>query len=101
MNNINLPPFYVGQRVIRIKEDTSGIKIGHKGTVVEIYYCCQGNGWRVLLDNISDTPGKCVCCCRKNDYGYLASNFAPIEENFQSISLKKVLETESPLISVN
>jgi hypothetical protein len=94
MSNTNLPPFYAGQKVVSLIgwEDARriyGYNYPSKGQVVVV----QGiesnghGGWHIQVPNCE------VVLWYKH--------FAPIEENFQSISLEKVLEKETPLIGIN
>lgn len=106
----NLPPFYVGQRVVAlitiVKPYISLVK-GTEYIVLDLYQCQICKEWNVGFARfIKDATVRKLTCCTKDynapPYYYAgATRFAPITENFQSISLEKVLETETPLISVN
>lgn len=102
----NLPPFYIGQRVVCL-EGFSKYKKGKIYTVGALFKtdCC--NVWKVgciKIKGSSDDMFECACGAKPvfipiPYYVLSAKFFAPINENFQPISLEKVLETE--LISVN
>lgn len=90
MENINLPPFWIGQKVITTREFGRGE--GKECVVKAIeppIYCsrCEKQTWGVLVDIW--------------EYALCQTCFAPIQENFQSISLEKILEKETELISSN
>lgn len=108
-NELNLPPFYVGQKVVALNTSLSWNK-GDVFTVLGLRKpCCH---WQVNIGVGVGPKGEwdSVSC---EDCGYTEQlngntnvwancrNFAPVQENFQSISLEKVLEKETPLISVN
>lgn len=107
MKENNLPPFYVGQKVVAV-EPHECFKIGDTFTVTGIYrQKCKCGGWVVSVGiaHISDRRS-CLDCRTFNmpllspEWTFKASRFAPIESQFQSISFKEVVEIESPLISV-
>lgn len=95
MKEINLPPFYVGESVVVVKgfkklRQVWGFNYPKKGDVVtvdEIRKHPIHDFWLVKIPTC-----ECELCHRC---------FAPIEKQFQSISLEKVLEKETPLICVN
>ena len=105
----NLPPFYVGQKVVALRTSpvVNGAQIikGNTYTVKDIFFCKCGD-WIVVVKEVKmDCPKPWTMCCKEN---YHSSNvagpsyvFAPIEENFQPITLEKVLEQETQFISVN
>lgn len=103
---MEMQPFYIGQKVIRIGETVNKVIKGHIYTVAECLQCECG-GWIVLLFEFpARLPNHCNCrkcggVIRKNlNYGGgNAENFAPVQENFQSITFKEVAKEE--LISVN
>lgn len=113
MKDINLPPFYIGQKVVAIidligkGEKREPVFYGAKGTeytVSGIFKCCK---WKINVSiyyPAGYTEMKCGGCntvlC---DFIVWcpADSFAPVKENFQSISLEKILEEETKLISVN
>lgn len=106
---LNLPPFYVGQKVVYIKNGrlpngsihivrgiascphckTVGIDVGLKLEAPIVYTCCGICGGDTTFNRIG-----------KHNAAYVAaSSFAPIEERF--ISLAEVIERESLVTSVN
>lgn len=111
MENINLPPFYVGQKVEAIEDIVS--RNGY-GSVVRIYAkkgdhfpvlglkkCCR---WNVDIGLKQIDDSLCHGCKAPFDSGPVfcdARLFRVITENFQSITCKEVEAIESPLISVN
>lgn len=108
MKEINLPPFYVGQRVVAINDGNDKITtVVHKGqefVILDIYQCSACNKWKVDIGHL--THSSCTSCkCGKIKHGNIkwaaAEIFAPIQETFQSITLEKVLETETRLLGVN
>lgn len=104
MENLNnLPSFYVGQKVVyigRYKE-----LIGSIHTITKVYKIRCGC-YIVETDNLSnDDYNTCSDCgCRIYIYGKvgMASSFKPLQESvFPSLTMSKVLEKESQLISMN
>ena len=99
--DINLPPFYVGQKVVYLDlsigfcVEGSKIKRGQivvvKGLDFSKLHVGSKSKTKAWFIEISEHPG-CL---------YIASDFAPVQENFQSISLEKILEEETKLIGVN
>lgn len=105
MKENNLPPFYVGQKVVLLV-DSINVKKGDVFTVLRCFkHCCV---WLVdvgLLSPVYANLGctKCEAVLRLEKGKPLCPEsccFAPIESQFQSISFKEVVEIESPLISV-
>lgn len=109
-SELNLPPFYVGQKVVALVTKTiEGVTLlkGSIHTVKGLMQCKCGS-WKV---DIGFRAGRfayneCYACgSLYNDCSNIMfvrnTNLSPIEENFQSISLEKVLEEETTLISVN
>lgn len=93
-NDINLPPFYIGQKVVGSDSVmlASMIKKGQPYVISSLQYKNCNSAkiycWYVGVegnDNIWMTPRL----------------FTPIDEFFQSITLEKVLENETGFISVN
>lgn len=107
----NLPPFFPGQRIVAIKtvlnKDGIGVVKGKEYTVRSCSKTCKCANYMVCVGLVNSTGGSLVCMkcgVRGADSSTVkvgSQYFAPITENFQSISLEKVLETETPLISVN
>lgn len=100
----NYPPFYVGQRVVALRSHWQGyFEKGEEFIVVGIRKpCCV---WVIDVGIPNKHMG---CVCSKCGYGefnvnawFAIEDFAPISENFQAITLEKVVEVETPLISVN
>lgn len=107
MREINLPPFYVGQKVVALTTDIffrRAIK-DRVYTVLGLQATCCG--WNIDIGaKVTQLKLQCGTCNKiigdTNGIGWLhVKHFAPITENFQSISLEKVLEEETKLISVN
>jgi hypothetical protein len=107
---MNLPPFHIGQKVVALK--TSFKRHGFQIVKWEVYtvkdqYQCEKCGkWVVGLAELSPiNPNQwrscCMDDCKLTCAGGNAKYFAPIVENFQSITLEKVFEQETKLISVN
>lgn len=105
---MNLPPFYVGQRVVALNTGITLVK-NKVYTITGIYPSdCGCQGWDVTVGLLTNqTTHRCDVCGRQglinrtNQRLYLHSLFAPIEETFQAITLEKVLENETPLVSAN
>lgn len=103
MSENNLPPFYIGQRVIRIENDINGfIEKGVIYIVQDMKYCCSKWGWRIKLAGIShEKPAMCEGCGEIDWFTFAAKNFAPVEENFEMVSYKEVIRKEKPLTCAN
>lgn len=98
MERNNLPPFYVGQKVVCINEKgwvevfpfkevvCDGPKLNEICTIRDF----DQSGYLLLVGY----PGGF-------DDGFYPAAFVPFEQNFQSISYEKVLENEQQLISSN
>jgi hypothetical protein len=111
MENLNLPPFYPGQKVVSLI-NCIGINL-KKGDVLTVYCCvnnvCRCNeGWAVYIKEFQIIPKRlCYTCHQKaeaNEPNYrhtLAKHLAPLEEKFEHISLLKVIEIETCLVSEN
>lgn len=97
---MNLPPFYVGQNVVRTVP-VDGLVVGQTYVITDISWCCDKWGWRVSVYGGDNENLCCASCGKQKTQNYAAKYFAPIEENFQSITLEKVLEQETKLVSVN
>lgn len=103
----NLPPFYVGQPVVCVKS-IGCYKEGNKYVIKYMGQCPYCKCWMVGAIEHGRHLSMCSHNCGCGEilsvvpyYTALAKRFAPIEENFQSISLTKVLEQETELISAN
>lgn len=107
---LNIPPFYPGQKIVRIGKT---VHFEHGIVFKDKVYTCAGclmcncGRWKVmLLEFPAPENSECDCVCGFNNgyqkyYSGHAVYFAPVVENFQSISLEKILEEETKLISVN
>lgn len=104
MKEINLPPFYVGQKVVAL-DSACEIRKGNIYTIAECFKCPDCGDWNVLLLEFPTDDKSYDCCGNDLQCGpYLggpASKFAPIQENFQEISYSEVVKEEKKLISVN
>lgn len=102
----NLPPFYVGQKVVALKTMKFILK-DNTYTVANCFQCKKCKEWHVLLSEfIEKSNAHYTCYCgdtfdNLQNAGAGAKRFAPIEEKFQSISFKEVIKIESPLIGIN
>lgn len=105
-----ISPFYIGQKVVCVKSHSQGvIKKGQEFTVTGVFEPdCNCDNWTITIGLKTIIPfHQCSFCgyIRKNEssessefrFGY--TMFAPVQEDFKSISFTKVLEEE--LISVN
>jgi len=110
MSNETLPPFCVGQKVTPIKDSKlGGIKKGNIYTVGNIQKSSCCGKWMVGVKECpapDDKSQHAVCGLVYYHSGVFlyhgeAKYFRPVVDGFQSISLTKVLELETPLISVN
>lgn len=109
MEQINLPPFYTGQKIVALK--TSKCRTIKKGKVYTAAFCVKGccQGWDVGIKEVTayldfSQCYKCNKTVRHTGKFFLigrASAFVPLEETFQPITLEKVLENETGLICVN
>lgn len=105
----NFPPFYVGQRVVRVGASVHPfVKKGDVYTVAAIKQCQSCKNWKVSCVEFHPTHSGhgeyCNCGNIIISDGFIygrAEGFAPIQENFQSISLEKILEEETKLVSAN
>lgn len=101
MDNINMPPFYIGQKVVAIKNSKSGAtyKKGEIHTVLNILKCDCG---RYLIDIgfkvIQGTGTRCDVCQKSVNKDYVwycdSRSFAPAiqEQEFKQTTYSKVLE---------
>lgn len=110
MSASKLPPFYIGQKVICVKDGKNGKGIGvTKGEVYQIKNIVACNcQWSVdvgisggsLYGNVCPRCGKAITPPTYSCYAS-ASLFGPIREDFQSITLESIMQVETPLISSN
>ena len=113
MENLNLSPFYPGQKVVALK-DSKQVNC-KKGMILTIVACfknnckCNKSGWEIAVKEFPGTSDFSFCACHKTIIrhdGYIyflgdAHYFAPLEEKFEHISLSKVIEIETCLVSEN
>lgn len=102
----NLPPFYVGQKVVALKDSPyhPEMRKGKVFTVLALNFCCCWSidiGLKVMKSHLYCADCNIVFGQHGSIAWKCAKRFAPLEENFESISLEKVLETETKLIGVN
>lgn len=109
----NLPPFYPGQKVVAIYDHSMGrFKKGDEFCIHGIKPSgCKCGGWEVnigLIREFLDREG--ITECHDCNFGALnptpfywfsSCRFAPVKEQFATISYTKILEEENKLISVN
>ena len=98
---MNLPPFYVGQKVVCIKDHTEGIvKKGQEYIIMDIVPgCCSVDAWWVDI-GYKPSPKvlylQCPICHQisQDHLQYLAFYlFAPIEEQkFSKVTYTEILE---------
>lgn len=113
-NNLNnLPPFYIGQKVVYIGTKDKLKKGIH--TILAIYKGnCKCIDFEVEIELKNDiiiddaTHVKCTDCGEINisskyrTFTFCSSSFRPLQESvFPSLKLSKVIEKESQLISMN
>lgn len=111
MKDINFPPFYPGQRIVCVDDAYNFIPIPIKKDIEYRVISCKQSGcsckqWIVDIGITSECPNTLCNICGGSyisspEWFLRANRFVPIEEKFESISLTKVYEIESPLISVN
>jgi phage terminase large subunit-like protein len=109
MEQINLPPFYPGQKIVALK--TSKCKKIQNGQTYTAAFCVKGccQGWDVGIKEMPANEDHSQCFkCRKVVLHTgkffligMASAFVPLEETFQPVSLTKVIEEETKLVCVN
>jgi hypothetical protein len=112
MENKLIPPFYVGQEVVVLKQIKLLTKTIKRGSVVKITAIYRGecgcSYWNVSIgikETGPGTPMECGRCSavifRKEETIHPAQYFAPITSQFQSIEYREVLEKERELVSAN
>lgn len=106
MKNINIPPFYVGQKVVALKSSKSkhGYQVvkGLTYTVQDYFQCTGCKEWKIGIKEMPIVGNNIQCCMPAPINSFCcgpAKYFAPIIENFEAITFEKVLEQE--LSSVN
>lgn len=105
-DKLNIPPFYIGQKVVAIKDHTQGyFNKGDEFVVKGIEKtCCV---WVIIIGvrtgwNIS------ICVCRKsinnpNDMGrFNVASFAPLQQqSYPLMTFSKIVEKEKEEILIN
>lgn len=111
MENLNLPPFWIGQRVVCIKAHSlAKLELNKEYKVRDIKKgFCSHSSWRIdvgvtvpdCFGNSLLRCGRCDATIEVNDnvWWFGAPLFAPIEERF--ISFAEVIAIESQLIGAN
>jgi hypothetical protein len=110
MNEHNLPPFYVGQKVVALRTSDFGGVIKDKTYTVECCFvtkCCKV--WKVGIAETTATEDVSICNTCGKDVNHKGSfvligdakYFAPIQTDFIAITFEKVIEQERELINVN
>ena len=107
-NNLNnLPPFYVGQKVVAVASHSQGLfKQGQIFTIKSVFISkCKCNDWSVTIGYTSNNKLKECSTCGAvwdNDFSFSATRFAPLQESvFPSLTMSRVIEKERELISMN
>jgi len=89
---INLPPFYVGQRVVALVSSAAPTMVPYeKGDEFTVSKFAKSKAGEWHMSFIG----------RPEDEFYDCNNFAPIESTFSAITLSEVIEIETPLICNN
>jgi hypothetical protein len=96
----NLPPFYIGQKVIAIKTHSQGTFIKGVSYKVTNYIKCDCGVWWISVGGTTDRINRrCTCGHLTPTYGLSHGDsrlLAPIQEQtFPLISYSKVLEQET------
>lgn len=105
-NDPNNPPFYVGQKVVRISEPSPGhpLKKGNVYVVNEIFFCCDCYGYRINVGHERPILELDTCrCCRKyvGREGYLSINFSPLPQIYEDVEIDSaIIEQAKDLIKV-
>ena len=107
MENISIPPFYVGQEVISIWNHSQGaFKVGDEFRVTSIRKgCCQ---WLITIGIVS-RGGLWECnVCRaeyhlqfNDEWEFHAKRFRPKIEIAEFISMKQLADQQLEIIGVN
>lgn len=99
----NLPPFYVGQKVVCVdSENTVSIHkmLFNKNQIYTVHSIKKTNCCKLWVINIGikDDADILICPCgkeSKNDNHFRASRFKPLQQqSFPLISLSKVIEEQ-------
>jgi len=105
-DNINLPPFYVGQRVVALNNSSNGARVKDNVYVVKGLKRCGCGRWLIDIGDVGELAIT-QCKCGRHDFVFAvnewhyADAFAPIESTFSAITLSEVIEIETPLICSN
>lgn len=105
----NLPPFFSGQKVVCLETLGPPMIKGIIVTVHDTFQCPNCKTWHTRIvefpaPTTNNAGYGCKCGYRHPVSGYFGAPsiyFAPIQENFQSISLTRILEKETELIGSN
>lgn len=108
MDNLNLPPFYVGQKVVYINNVSLPTNSIHTVLNIVKSSCCGMWGIQIECSRLLLAPQKRCCQCGlhssftgERQY-YAAISFKTLEEmKFPSLKMKEVVKKESQLISMN
>lgn len=109
MENLNLPPFYVGQKVVCVDPRPDfGLFKDKIYTIAEVIRCkCGATNVAWGATNPLITHSSCYSCgnivTQESKYYFCrSSRFAPVQEQkFPLIKLTKVIEKEKQLMSAN
>jgi len=97
----NLPPFYIGQKVVYITGHNMPKDSIH---IVYDYYQSECGCWSIAIDNkpfeIKETLRRCICCndirngkAFINNTGWIYTSFRALkEQSFPLLTYSKVLE---------
>ncbi len=110
MKDIELPPFFVGQRVVAIKNHPAPWNMFTKGveySVTSIFRSpCKCSHWYVTI-GVSNPYGGSICrICKtttlyRGEMRFNSSYFAPIEDSFEEISFEQAIAVEKKLTCAN
>lgn len=108
MEKVNLPPFYVGQKVVANRSATSGKTVVKKGdvfSVLQIKHCC-GSKYIVDVGLKLTTEKYCQCAdCSKKRFGDILwcahFGFSPLQEQpAPLLTFTQIKETEKEEILI-
>lgn len=106
MNNLsNLPPFYIGQKVVAIKNHSQGVfKKGDTFTVLGVSkHCCK---WCIEIGIQGMGKWECSVCNVEHphikEWFMHADMFSPIQEqSYPLMTFSKIVEKEKEQILIN
>lgn len=106
MDNANLPPLYIGQKVVSNCNYYNLIKgKNYQIQFIKKECCCKKAAWIVSIINYTDDYSitQCPHCLAKIDGRWFnVDRFSETQESiFPSLTFEKVVEKESQLISLN